>query len=153
MSKTAVLNVSIAEKKQELEQLDDNCLSSRTRDQWSIKIVLAAIAQFLVRWLRPKSQQSSVQNDTSDNIVRPVKILRALSTSEGCLPLTLKRSASACEIILDYGRCEGGIPVFDIISCSSTKNTAVEFDVVYSEGIEAIDHEDGMYETIPGRLR
>lgn len=144
MSKSAVLNVSITENKQELEQLDDNRFSSGTRDQWSIKIVLAAIAQILIRWFRPKSQQSSVQNDASDNIVRPVKILRALSTSEGCLPLTLKTCASACEVILDYGRCEGGIPVFDIISCSSAENTAVEFDVVYSEGIEAIDHEDGM---------
>lgn len=49
---------------------------------------------------------------------------------------------SSGEIILDYGRCEGGVPVFEISTATSEHET-VEFDVIYSESWEGIDNEQG----------
>ncbi|KFY77501.1 hypothetical protein V499_03131 [Pseudogymnoascus sp. VKM F-103] len=49
---------------------------------------------------------------------------------------------SSGEIILDYGRCEGGVPVFEI-STATSENGIVEFDVIYSETREGIDNEQG----------
>lgn len=49
---------------------------------------------------------------------------------------------SSGEIILDYGRCEGGVPVFEI-STATSENETVEFDVIYSETREGIDNEQG----------
>lgn len=49
---------------------------------------------------------------------------------------------SSGEIILDYGRCEGGVPVFEI-STATSENETVEFDVIYSETREGINNEQG----------
>lgn len=49
---------------------------------------------------------------------------------------------SSTAIILDYGRCEGGVPVFEI-STATSENDIVEFDVIYSESREGIDNEQG----------
>jgi hypothetical protein len=49
---------------------------------------------------------------------------------------------SSGEIILDYGRCEGGVPVFEI-STATSENETVEFDVIYSETREGISNEQG----------
>ena len=54
---------------------------------------------------------------------------------------------SSSEIILDYGRCEGGVPVFEISTAASESET-VEFDVVYSETREGIDNEQGVQNPI-----
>lgn len=48
------------------------------------------------------------------------------------------------EVILDYGRCEGGIPIFVVETATSSEGQAeVPFRVVYSETKEGIDHETG----------
>lgn len=48
------------------------------------------------------------------------------------------------EVILDYGRCEGGIPIFVVETATSPEGQAeVPFRVVYSETKEGIDHETG----------
>ncbi|KAG7148777.1 hypothetical protein HYQ46_002347 [Verticillium longisporum] len=46
------------------------------------------------------------------------------------------------EVIFDYGRCEGGIPVFHIKSASGPEQTVL-FRVTYSETRAGIDHEKG----------
>lgn len=48
------------------------------------------------------------------------------------------------EIILDYGLCEGGVPVFQIESASGPDSMQrVPFRVTYSETRAGIDHEKG----------
>lgn len=48
------------------------------------------------------------------------------------------------EVILDYGRCEGGIPIFVVEDATSSGGQAeVPFRVVYSETREGIDHDTG----------
>ena len=48
------------------------------------------------------------------------------------------------EVILDYGRCEGGVPIFVVNSAvSSESQQDVPFRVVYSETREGIDHDTG----------
>lgn len=48
------------------------------------------------------------------------------------------------EIILDYGRCEGGVPIFVVnkaVSLGSEQD--VPFRVVYGETREGVDHDTG----------
>jgi hypothetical protein len=48
------------------------------------------------------------------------------------------------EVILDYGRCEGGIPIFVIEHAESLEGEQdVPFRVVYSETRDGIDHDTG----------
>lgn len=48
------------------------------------------------------------------------------------------------EVILDYGRCEGGIPIFVVNSAVPSQGEHdVTFRVVYSETREGINHETG----------
>ncbi|KAL5589133.1 hypothetical protein FOBRF1_015661 [Fusarium oxysporum] len=48
------------------------------------------------------------------------------------------------EVIFDYGRCEGGFPVFTIASTSAPEGQQqVAFQVTYSETIQGIDNENG----------
>lgn len=48
------------------------------------------------------------------------------------------------EVIFDYGRCEGGFPVFTIASTSAPEgHQQVAFQVTYSETIQGIDNENG----------
>ncbi|KAH7158374.1 hypothetical protein DER46DRAFT_558752 [Fusarium sp. MPI-SDFR-AT-0072] len=48
------------------------------------------------------------------------------------------------EVIFDYGRCEGGFPVFTIASALAPEGQQqVTFRVTYSETIEGIDNENG----------
>ena len=55
--------------------------------------------------------------------------------------LTNHKSSSA--IVLDYGRCEGGLPEFRILSAKADGDL-IEFDVVYSEGEDGVHHENGV---------
>ena len=51
---------------------------------------------------------------------------------------------NSVEVILDYGRCEGGVPIFIVNSAvSSGSEHDVPFRVVYSETREGIDHDTG----------
>lgn len=52
--------------------------------------------------------------------------------------------SNAGEVILDYGCCEGGVPIFVVnTAVSSGSEQDVPFRVVYSETREGIDHDTG----------
>ena len=54
--------------------------------------------------------------------------------------------SNAGEVILDYGCCEGGVPIFVVSNAvSSGSEHDVPFRVVYSETREGIDHDTGEY--------
>ena len=82
-----------------------------------------------------------------DRFIEPIHVLRYV----GNVTVALKAStftlsneggdATQAEIILDYRQCEGGLPVFKISSASG--NSTLDLTVVYSEGIEGIDHASG----------
>lgn len=79
-------------------------------------------------------------------IVEPLSIYRktGCTTSIGPSSFTLQNhgdQSQAAGVILDYSECEGGIPIFEI-AYSSGFNT-VELAVVYSEGIDGIEHKTG----------
>jgi hypothetical protein len=53
------------------------------------------------------------------------------------------------EVILDYGRCEGGTPIFVVNNAvPSDGEHDVPFRVVYSETREGIDHDTGKHSCI-----
>jgi hypothetical protein len=56
--------------------------------------------------------------------------------------LTISTKVQCGEIILDYRRCEGGLPVFEISSLRGKANL-VQFDVVYSESFKGLNNEEG----------
>ncbi|KAF2623268.1 glycoside hydrolase family 78 protein [Macroventuria anomochaeta] len=80
-------------------------------------------------------------------LIEPVRILRHAGR------VTLGSNASSfilqndgvesiqAEVVLDYQQCEGGQPIFEITSASG--HSLIEIAVVYSEGIEGIDHATG----------
>jgi hypothetical protein len=77
-------------------------------------------------------------------LIVPLRV-QGQSVKESLFPLTLSTTNSSSgnsEIILDYGRCDGGLPLFEISSAVSG-SSQVDFDVVYSETIEGISHEQG----------
>jgi len=54
------------------------------------------------------------------------------------------------EVILNYGRCEGGFPVFVVDNAvSSDGEHDVPFRAVYSETREGIDHDTGEHSYVP----
>ncbi|KAM0216907.1 hypothetical protein ACHAQD_007626 [Fusarium lateritium] len=73
-----------------------------------------------------------------------VKINKDLSQ----LQLSNGESGINAELILDYGRCEGGFPVFNITSALAPKGQSqVAFQVTYSETIEGINNKNGKLAT------
>ncbi|USP79386.1 hypothetical protein yc1106_06660 [Curvularia clavata] len=82
-----------------------------------------------------------------DPLIEPARVLRCA----GNVTLAFKPStftltndgddAIHAEIILDYGQCEGGLPVFKIASASG--NRTLDLTVIYSEGIEGIARASG----------
>ena len=83
-------------------------------------------------------------------VLEPVRILRHAGRVDlGPIASTfmLKNEgdgSSPAEVVLDYQRCEGGLPIFAIDS--ATGSDAIDVAVVYSEGIEGIDHATGAVE-------
>ena len=76
----------------------------------------------------------SILDQSSDTLTAPSSSKLRLSNVDG----------DAGELILDYGRCEGGIPIFVIESAISSEDEQdVPFRVVYSETREGIDHDTG----------
>jgi hypothetical protein len=65
------------------------------------------------------------------------------SVSLGQVALSNDLGDSTAEVILDYGRCEGGTPVFEIQNVKG-RSLEIKFRVIYSETIEGIDKETGM---------
>lgn len=137
MSKSAIVTVSDA-----IYEADP-ALSNVSKRSWSFQAFLTSIALFLTSFFK----KGSVSTEDSEYFVRPIGLLRRPQTAKQHLPLTLKTTTSPSEIVFDYGRCEGGLPTFDIASSSFAKTGAVEFDVIYSETLEGVDHEDGVLST------
>lgn len=81
--------------------------------------------------------------------VGPIRVLRTsgkvqVGNDLSYLTLIYEESESPPELVLDYGRCEGGFPVFDITSVSAPNGQSeVMFKVTYSETIKGIDNEHG----------
>ncbi|KAF4503264.1 alpha-L-rhamnosidase A [Fusarium agapanthi] len=93
--------------------------------------------------------ENSRETRNTPKFVTPTRILRtsgdATSGNEvSSFALSNGDSEDKAEVILDYGRCEGGFPVFTIASASAPKGQQqVAFQVTYSETIEGIDNENG----------
>ncbi|PNP75145.1 hypothetical protein FNYG_11514 [Fusarium nygamai] len=93
--------------------------------------------------------ENSRETRNAPKFVTPKRILRTLGnvTSENevsCFTLSNGDSEDKAEVIFDYGRCEGGFPVFTIESASAPEGQQqVAFQVTYSETIEGIDNENG----------
>ncbi|KAF4461088.1 alpha-L-rhamnosidase A, partial [Fusarium albosuccineum] len=83
----------------------------------------------------------------SPKFVRPIRVLRTsgkIRVEDDLSNISLENveSSTKADVILDYGRCEGGFPVFSIASASAPKDHhQVAFQVTYSETIDGIDHE------------
>lgn len=76
--------------------------------------------------------------------VQPIRVLRSCGDVkyDGVSHISMSTvSESGCEIVLDYGRAEGGVPVFNISSASGAAPICLR--VVYSETYEGIDSETG----------
>ncbi|XEV05021.1 hypothetical protein FSHL1_010308 [Fusarium sambucinum] len=82
-------------------------------------------------------------------IITPTRAFRTagdVQFSNDLSYFTLKNLGSGlnAEVVLDYSRCEGGLPIFSIISASTPKGQQqVAFQVTYSETVEGIDNENG----------
>jgi hypothetical protein len=79
-----------------------------------------------------------------------MRVLRTLGNVQvgdelSFLSLVNAEPVTKAEVLLDYGRCEGGFPIFAITSASAPKGQRqVSFQVTYSETIDGIEHEKGM---------
>ncbi|KAF5572351.1 alpha-L-rhamnosidase A [Fusarium pseudoanthophilum] len=93
--------------------------------------------------------ENSRETRNAPKFVTPRRVLRALgNVSSGnevsSLALSNGDSEDKAEVIFDYGRCEGGFPVFTIESASAPEGQQqVAFQVTYSETIEGIGNENG----------
>ncbi|KAM0543457.1 hypothetical protein ACHAPJ_012321 [Fusarium lateritium] len=93
--------------------------------------------------------QSSSVPISNPKFVCPSRVLRTSGEVQtkndlSYLSLVNVEPNTRAEVILDYGRCEGGFPVFSITSALAPKNQRqVAFQVTYSETINGIDHEKG----------
>ncbi|KAJ4244769.1 hypothetical protein NW762_014346 [Fusarium torreyae] len=92
---------------------------------------------------------SSTASISDPKFVYPSRVLRTSGEVQtkndlSYLSLVSSKPGTKAEVILDYGRCEGGFPVFSITSASAPKDQRqVAFQVTYSETIDGIDHEKG----------
>lgn len=81
-------------------------------------------------------------------VIEPVRTLRhagSVNLGADASTFTLENDGdgSTAEVVLDYQHCEGGLPVFFIGSAAGPE--CIDLTVVYSEGIEGIDHATGMH--------
>ncbi|EKJ69005.1 hypothetical protein FPSE_10818 [Fusarium pseudograminearum CS3096] len=95
-------------------------------------------------------ETSSSVLDSAIQFVSPASVLKTegiVQISNDLSSFTLKNLGSGlnAELVLDYGRCEGGFPIFFfIISASAPKGQQqIAFQLTYSETIEGIDNENG----------
>lgn len=93
--------------------------------------------------------ENSRETRNAPKFVTPKQILRTSGNvtrqnEVSSLFLSNDYSEGKAEVILDYGRCEGGFPIFTIESASAPEGQKhVAFQVTYSETIEGIDNENG----------
>ncbi|KFY47537.1 hypothetical protein V496_10599 [Pseudogymnoascus sp. VKM F-4515 (FW-2607)] len=86
---------------------------------------------------------SATQRDDGLVVCAIFQNRRGFLTGEVYSPISISNVGGSCgEIVLDYGRCEGGVPVFEI-SMATSENETLKFDVIYSETREGIDNEQG----------
>ncbi|KAF5606699.1 alpha-L-rhamnosidase A [Fusarium subglutinans] len=84
--------------------------------------------------------ENSRETRNTPKFVTPKRILRTLGNATSgnkvsSFTLTNGDSGDKAEVILDYGRCEGGFPVFTIESAAAPKGQQqVAFQVTYSDG-------------------
>lgn len=87
---------------------------------------------------------------STSSIVEPKRILRRIgdvsatfgSSSSSFTLSNQGHDLALAEIIVDHGECEGGIPIFE--DEKALGHDLIELVVVYSEGIEGIDHDTGL---------
>ena len=94
-----------------------------------------------------KLSVSSQMKHSSSNITTPLQIIQGDRLFEVAELSTVQLSTTSpdqFEFILDYGRAEGGFPIFHVAEVVSDHLT-IEFDVVYSETRDGVDHEAGSY--------
>jgi hypothetical protein len=90
-------------------------------------------------------------------LIEPARILRRageVTLDPNALRFTLENhgnDVTRAEVVLDYQQCEGGLPIF-VIECASGDGS-VEVAIVYSEGIEGVDHETGTNSISMRRVR
>ncbi|ENH70834.1 hypothetical protein FOC1_g10003286 [Fusarium oxysporum f. sp. cubense race 1] len=93
--------------------------------------------------------ENSRETRNTPKFVTPKRILRTsgnVINGDEIWSFTLSNGDfdDKAEVIFDYGRCEGGFPVFTIASTSAPEGQQqVAFQVTYSETIQGIDNEDG----------
>ncbi|KAF4343807.1 alpha-L-rhamnosidase A [Fusarium beomiforme] len=93
--------------------------------------------------------ENALETRNTPKIAIPKRVLRTtgnVKTGEeaSSFAMTNVDSETNAEVILDYGRCEGGFPVFIITSASAPdRQQRVAFQVTYSETIEGVDNENG----------
>ncbi|EXM21931.1 Alpha-L-rhamnosidase C-terminal domain [Fusarium oxysporum f. sp. vasinfectum] len=93
--------------------------------------------------------ENSRETRNTPKFVTPKRILRTCGdviNGNEMWSFTLRNGdfEDKAEVILDYGRCEGGFPVFAIASTSASEGQQqVAFQVTYSETIQGIDNENG----------
>ncbi|KAJ0150654.1 Methyltransferase [Fusarium oxysporum f. sp. albedinis] len=93
--------------------------------------------------------ENSWETRNTPKFVTPKRILRTsgnVINGKEIWSFTLSNGDfdNKAEVIFDYGRCEGGFPVFTIASTSAPEgHQQVAFQVTYSETIQGIDNENG----------
>ncbi|KAF5697485.1 alpha-L-rhamnosidase A [Fusarium globosum] len=93
--------------------------------------------------------ENSRETRSASKFVTPKRILRTAGSvtrqnEVSSFSLSNDDSEDKAEVIFDYGRCEGGFPIFTIESASAPEGQKqVAFQVTYSETIEGIHNENG----------
>ncbi|EXA33576.1 hypothetical protein FOVG_15285 [Fusarium oxysporum f. sp. pisi HDV247] len=93
--------------------------------------------------------ENSRETRNTPKFVTPKRILRTsgnVINGDEIWSFTLSNGDfdDKAEVIFDYGRCEGGFPVFTIASTSAPEGQQqVAFQATYSETIQGIDNENG----------
>lgn len=104
---------------------------------------------FLINFDPAINSAQSLVMATEPALVTPSGLLRSSAgacAGSGLTSLTLsnRNRNDKAEIILDYGRCEGGLPVFILRSATAPEDqTHVPFEVTYSETINGTNHDRG----------
>lgn len=98
--------------------------------------------------------ENSRETHNETKFVTPKRILRTagnVTRQNEVSSFTFRNddSEDKAEVIFDYGRCEGGFPIFTIESASAPDGQKhVAFQVTYSETIEGIDNENGIVTSV-----
>lgn len=98
--------------------------------------------------------ENSQETRNAPKFVTPKQILRIagdVTRQDEVSSLTFRNddSEDKAEVIFDYGRCEGGFPIFTIESASAPEGQKhVAFQVTYSETVEGIDNENGIVTSV-----